>query len=85
MIAGGAIVINPPMFNTDPLRQRIVLMMNMNKIVQHLWSFIKVEQTEMTVPVLDPGKKVRSTGDMTTWFTSKPCDITKHCHISHCV
>lgn len=81
----GAIVINPPLFNTDPLRQRIVLMMNMNKIVQHLWSFIKLEQTEKTVPIFDSGKKVRSTGDMPTWFTSKPCNITQRSHISHCV
>ena len=84
-LACGAIVINPPLFNTDPLRQRIVLMMNMNKIVQHLWSFIKLEQTEKTVPIFDPGKKVRSTGDMPTWFTSKPCNITQRSHISHCV
>ena len=81
----GAIVINPPLFNTDPLRQRIIYMMNMNKIVQHLWSFIKLEQTERIVPIFDPSKKVRSTGDMPTWFTSKPCTITQHSHISHCV
>lgn len=81
----GAIVINPPLFNTDPVRQRIIYMMNMNRIVQHLWSFIKIEQTEKTAPVLDPNKRVRSTGDMPTWFTSKPCCITKHSHISHCV
>ena len=60
-------------------------MINMNKIVQHLWSFIKLEQTDKAVPIFDPGKKVRSTGDMPTWFTSKPCAITQHSHISHCV
>ena len=81
----GAIVINPPLFNTDPVRQRIIYMMNMNKIVQHLWGFIKMEQTEKAVPVFDPNKRVRSTGDMPTWFTSKPCCITQHSHISHCV
>ena len=81
----GAIAINPPLFNTDPLRRRIIYMMNMNKIVQHLWSFIKLEQTERVVPIFDPGKKVRCTGDMPTWFTSKPCMITQHSHISHCV
>ena len=84
-LQSGAIVINPPLFNTDPLRQRIILMMNMNKIVQHLWSFIKLEQTEKTVPVFDSNRKVRSTADMPTWFTSKPCTITQHSQISHCV
>lgn len=81
----GAIVINPPLFNTDPVRQRIIYMMNMNKIVQHLWSFIKLEQTERIAPVFDPNKRVRSTADMPTWFTSKPCFITQKSHISHCV
>ena len=82
-LQSGAIVINPPLFNTDPVRQRIIYMMNMNKIVQHLWSFIKLEQTEKTAPIFDPNKKVRSTADMPTWFTSKPCYITKTSHISH--
>ena len=84
-LKSGAIVINPPLFNTDPVRQRIICMMNMNKIVQHLWSFIKLEQTEKIAPIFDPNKKIRSTADMPTWFTSKPCYITKTSQISHCV
>ncbi|MDD3995356.1 MAG: DEAD/DEAH box helicase family protein [Bacilli bacterium] len=84
-LASGVIGISPPLFNTDPIRQRIVLMMNMNKIVQHLWGFIKLEQTESLEPVSDVNKKVRSTSDMPTWYTSKPCQITQHSHISHCV
>ena len=84
-LKSGAIVINPPLFNTDPVRQRIIYMMNMNKIVQHLWGFIKLEQTERIVPIFDQNKRVRSTNDMPTWFTSKPCYITQHSQISHCV
>jgi type III restriction enzyme len=60
-------------------------MMNMDKIVRHLWGAIKHEQTESLVPILDPNKKIRSTGDMPTWFTGKPCFITERSHISHCV
>jgi type III restriction enzyme len=84
-IAFGAIVITPPQYNDVPLRQRIMLMMNMNKIVQHLWGFVKLVQTESLVPIFDTGKKVRGTGDMATWYTSKPCFITSCSHISHCV
>lgn len=84
-LKSGIIEIHPPLFNTDPVRQRIVYMMNMNKIVQHLWGFIKLEQTEKTVPIFDTNKKVRSTEDMITWFTGKPCAITQKSHISHCV
>jgi len=81
----GAIEIDPPLFNIDPVRRRIIMMMNMGEIVRHLWDFIKIKQTERLVPVFDPSKKVRSTGDMLTWFTGKPCKITEKCHISHCV
>ena len=81
----GAIQINPPLFNTDPVRKRILLMMNMSKIVNHLWGFILLEQTEQVLPVFDSNKKTRSTADMPTWYTSKPCSITKTSQISHCV
>ena len=81
----GFIEVHPPLFNTDPIRHRILYMMNMNKIVQHLWSFIKLEQTEKTIPVFDTNKKVRSTEDMMTWYTSRPCAITQKSHISHVV
>ena len=84
-LKSGTIEIHPPLFNTDPVRQRIIYMMNMNKIVQHLWSFIKLEQTEKIVPIFNPDKKVRSTVDMPTWYTSKPCFVTHHSQISHCV
>ena len=81
----GAIVINPPLFNTDPIRRRIIYMINMNKIVQHLCRFIKAEQTERLVPIFDSSKRICSTADMPVWFTSKPCFITQHSQISHCV
>jgi len=79
------IQINPPLFETDPLRRRILLMLNMNRIVQHLWSFIKLEQTEKFIPIFDTNKKIRSTEDMGIWYTSKPCMVTKKSHVSHCV
>lgn len=84
-LKSGAIVIDPPLFNTDPVRQRIIYMAGMNRIVQHLWSYIQLEQTEKIIPIFDSNKRVRSTADMPTWFTSKPCSITKKSHISHCV
>ena len=57
----------------------------MTRIVRHLWQFIRLEQTINIVPVFDPVKRVRSTGDMPTWYTGKPCVVTNHSHISHCV
>lgn len=84
-IESGAIQINPPMYGTDPVRKRIIYMMNMNRIVQHLWDFIRLEMTSKTVPIFDANRRVRSTADMPTWYTSKPCNITLHSQISHCV
>ena len=44
-----------------------------------------MEQTDKLVPIFDAGRRVASTGDMMTWYTSKPCYITQKSHISHCV
>lgn len=79
------IVIEPALFETDPLRRRIMYLLNMNKIVQHLWGYIRAVQTTKLIPVYDQSRKIRSTADMPRWYTTKPCSITQHSHISHCV
>lgn len=84
-IESDAIQIDPPLYGLDPVKKRIIYMMNMNRIVQHLWDFIKLETTSKIVPVFDANRRVRSTADMPTWYTSKPCNITQHSQISHCV
>ena len=84
-LESGNIIINPPLFNTDPLRQRIVYVLSMNKIVRHIWKAIIFENTDKLTPVFDSNKRVRSTADMPTWYTTKPSMITKTSHISHCV
>lgn len=80
-----AIVFDTGMFQPQGLRKRIMYIINMNKIVQHLWSYIKLHTTDKLAPVFDSGRPIRSTKDMMTWYTTKPCSITKKCHISHCV
>jgi type III restriction enzyme len=81
----GFIQINPPLLNTDSLRRRILFMLNMNKIVEHVWQHIELEMTESVEPIFGDGKRIRSTADMMTWYTTKPCRVTRHSHISHCV
>lgn len=80
-----SIQINPPVFASDPIKKKIVYMMNMNRIVQHIWDYIRFEETERIAPVFDTNRRTRSTADMPTWYTTKPCYITKKSHISHCV
>lgn len=84
-IASGKIAISPPLFNQDDLRRRILLTLNMTKLVQHIWEAIRFENTLCRVPVFDTDHPIRSTGDMRTWFTRKPCEPTRRSHINLCV
>jgi type III restriction enzyme len=72
-------------FKEKAWQRRILLMLNMNKIVQYIWDKIKSENTQKLEPVLDKEHPIRSTEDMRTWHTSKPCEWTQKSHISHCV
>jgi len=83
-LLSGKIQIVPPLFHQDELRQRILLMLNMNKVVQHIWEAIRFDNTEAITPVFDSEKPVLSTGDMRTWYTSRPCEHTKRSHINFC-
>jgi type III restriction enzyme len=75
----------PPLFRQDELRRRILLTLNMNKVVQHIWEAIRFENTECLEPIFDSDRPIRSTGDMRTWYTSKPCEHTKRSHVNLCV
>jgi len=79
------IQINPPLFYQDGLRRRVVLTLCMNRVVQHVWEAIRFENTERLEPVMDGDRPIRSTCDMRTWWTGKPCEYTLRSHISHCV
>ena len=85
-LASGKIIIEPVLFaNNDPLKRKIMYMLNMNKIVEHLWDFIECEMTNRIVPYFNPISKIKSTGDMPTWWTVKHREPLKKSHISHCV
>ena len=84
-LSSGKIQIIPPLFNQVDLKRRILLMLNMNKVVQHVWEAIRFENTEAITPVFDRDNPIRSTGDMRTWYTGRPCEYTKKSHINFCV
>jgi len=77
--------ISPPLFYQDELRRRILLTLNMSKLVQHIWEAIRFNNTETIEPIFDSERPIRSTGDMRTWYTSKPCEPTNKSHINLCV
>ena len=84
-ITSAKIKIALPLFNQDDLRRRILITLNMNKVVQHIWEAIRFENTESIEPIFDSDKPIRSTGDMQTWYTGKPCEHTRKSHINLCV
>lgn len=69
----------------EDLKKRLLILLNMNKIVQHIFNAIRFENTLELVPIFDKEAPIRSTARMTTWYTSRPCEITKKSHISHVV
>jgi len=90
-LASDRLRIDPPLFNQDELRRRVLLTLTMQKIVQHVWEAIReqnVLQQEGKIqltPVFDDERPVRRTGDMPPWYTGKPCEQTKRSHINVCV
>jgi type III restriction enzyme len=84
-IRSDRIFITPPLFYQDDLRRRLVITLNMTKVVHHIWEAIRFNNTERMEPVFDIDHPIRSTGEMLTWYTGKPCAPTQKSHINLCV
>lgn len=81
-IEGDKVRIDPPFFNQDDLRRRIIITLYMSSIGEHLKQAIHFENTEALVPVFDTERPIRATGDMLPWYTGKACEHTKRSHIN---
>ena len=79
------LLITPPLFYQDDIARRLIVTLNMTKVVQHVWDAIRVENTERLEPVFDRDHPIRSTWNMATWYTGKPCHFTDRNHINMCV
>lgn len=79
------ITIKRDLFHQDEAKKKVLTILNMNKIIQHVWAEIRAENTEKLIPVFDKENPIRSTADMRAWFTSRPCERLEKSHISHCV
>jgi type III restriction enzyme len=77
-------IISPNSENKEKIN-RLVIALNAQKIVNHLIKFIKKSSVNIPKLYLDPVKKIRSTMDMKTFFTSKPTMPIKKSNISHAV
>jgi type III restriction enzyme len=77
--------INPPLFYRDEMKRRVMLTLNMQRIVQHVFEQIRFANTATLEPVFDSNRPIRSTADMRPWFTGKPVVGANHSHINLCV
>lgn len=84
-IASDRLTISPPLFYQDELRRRLIITLNMSRVVQHVLEAVRQENTERLTPVFDRDHPIRSTGEMRTWYTGKPCERTRKSHINVCV
>ena len=84
-IRSDKIRITPALFHQDELSRRLIITLNMTKVVQHIWEAIRFENTERLEPVFDRDHPIRSTADMRTWWTGRPCGYTQRSHINFCV
>ena len=75
----------PSLFHQDPLRKRILLSLNLDKVVQHLLRFVAEQNQERIEPVFDEEFPIGSTRNMRTWYTTKPNFPSRKSHISHVV
>ncbi len=44
---------HPPLFNQSEVRRQMLLALNRNKLVQHVWQAINAENTETLTPIFD--------------------------------
>lgn len=70
------------LIDDDDLKRRILLILNMNRIVHHIWEAIRCENTTKLAPVFDTHRPLLSTSDMRPWFTARPCERTKRSHVN---
>lgn len=75
----------PSLFHSDPLRRRILIALNIDLVVQHVLQQVNEQNAERLTPVFDEENPIGATGQMRTWYTTKPSFHTNKSHISHLV
>lgn len=66
------------------MNKRVLLILNMSRLVQHVLQAIRYENSLQLTPVFDTEKPIRSTGDMLPWYSGRACEHTKRSHINFC-
>ncbi len=84
-IVSEKLVAKVPKFKHTELLKRIVISLNLQRIVEHLGQFIKSSSSEDPVAIFDTVRPIRSTATAFVWYTSRPTQPVKKSQISHIV
>jgi type III restriction enzyme len=69
----------------EDLKKRLLILLNLNKIVQHIFNAVRFENSQQLIPIFNKEKAIKSTNDMMEWYTTRPAELVDHSHISHVV
>lgn len=83
-IASDKLVV-PGLFHQEPLRKRILLTLNIDRIVEHLLRYVYEKNSERMELVFDEDTPIGSTRNMRTWYTTKPNFPTVKSQVSRLV
>jgi len=72
-------------YEEDDHRRRILITLNMSKVVHHIIGAIRDSSMESIVPIFDTEKPIRSTEDMSSWYTGKHNEYAQKSHINRVV
>ena len=78
------LVIKGITYNED-FRKNLLILLNMNKIVRHVFNAIRFESTEDVAAIFDKEIPIKSTSNMVSWYTGRRCEVIKRSQISHVV
>ncbi|MGD0804479.1 MAG: DEAD/DEAH box helicase family protein [Candidatus Bathyarchaeia archaeon] len=81
----GKIRIKPPDWDRDDFKRRIALTLSISTITNHIYQHIRLTSTERLEPQFNQDRSLIWTGDMRTWYTSKPHTDTLKSHINYAV
>lgn len=79
------IIFKLPQFEGTEELKRIVIALNLQKIINHIGNFIRSSSKEAPTVILDAVRPVRSTGTASIWYTSKPTQPIQKSQLSHIV
>ena len=81
-LASDRIQMRPQAYADIPAKRRLMLMLNMNRIIGHFWIAIRQTNAAERTPVFDPEQPVRGTRAMSPWYTARPCQPTVRSHVN---